>query len=424
MAISTLAYKLVMDHKQFTQGTVASRKELNLAKRLMVETKTPVQKLEDALGSLGGLFRKGAIDQNTYLIKSRELKKAFENEGKAAKDSDRKIKDHTNSINGMRDSIGTLIPGLTSFMNLLKSPAAAIAGTGAAIGVVVSAIKKFNAEMANQREGITKVAEVSQKLGIPVNSFLAIDKAARRSGISTETLGTSFQRMSRKVGDANRGVGEAVKIFDSLGVDFVKLGKLTPDQQFIKIQEAISGLPTHVEKLSAEAKIFDSEGVELIRISNLTTEGFKALKEELRQTGEALSEMDVKRILDTNDAVQQLEDTVTGRRRQAAVGTAPLYAEAATQAANISLLGRRANAFTGGRLTGTLVPQAIREGLRSTLGSAGVGAFEAFEAFSSFADKQQRRRIDGTDTSEKTERLLDKIEENTRSQLIVQEVNF
>jgi len=66
MAIETLAYKLVMDHKQFVSGSVASRKELNLAKKVMFETKTPAEKLETSLKSLGALYKKGAIDVHTY----------------------------------------------------------------------------------------------------------------------------------------------------------------------------------------------------------------------------------------------------------------------------------------------------------------------------------------------------------------------
>jgi len=73
MAIETLAYKLVMDHKQFVQGTVASRKELSLAKKLMVETRTPVEKLELSMKSLDAIYKKGAIDVHTYRRAQQQL---------------------------------------------------------------------------------------------------------------------------------------------------------------------------------------------------------------------------------------------------------------------------------------------------------------------------------------------------------------
>ena len=78
MAIQTLAYRLVMDHQQFVQGSVASRKELNLAKKLMIESQPPAEKLETAIASLGGLYRKGAIDAATFPRSVQSLKKRFE----------------------------------------------------------------------------------------------------------------------------------------------------------------------------------------------------------------------------------------------------------------------------------------------------------------------------------------------------------
>ena len=63
MAIATLAYKLVMDASPFKEGAVASRKELNLVKRLMAESKSEAEQLDDAMKGLESLFRKGAFGE-------------------------------------------------------------------------------------------------------------------------------------------------------------------------------------------------------------------------------------------------------------------------------------------------------------------------------------------------------------------------
>ena len=64
--IGSLAYKLTMDHSDFKRGAISTRRELSQAKRLFGETRTTTEKLGFAQKELGRLFKKGAIDTDTY----------------------------------------------------------------------------------------------------------------------------------------------------------------------------------------------------------------------------------------------------------------------------------------------------------------------------------------------------------------------
>ncbi len=66
MAIGTLAYKIMADHRGFMKNTIATRKELQQSKRLFEATKSPVKKYGEAVDRLAGLHRKGTISTKTF----------------------------------------------------------------------------------------------------------------------------------------------------------------------------------------------------------------------------------------------------------------------------------------------------------------------------------------------------------------------
>ncbi|MEM9410285.1 MAG: hypothetical protein AAGA30_04180, partial [Planctomycetota bacterium] len=81
--VHTLAYKLLIDSDQFTKGTVASRKEIAMAKREMRSMLTPAEKMEHSLEKLGQLAKKDARFQELYNRKLQQYNETLSRNAKA-----------------------------------------------------------------------------------------------------------------------------------------------------------------------------------------------------------------------------------------------------------------------------------------------------------------------------------------------------
>ena len=93
--VHTLAYKLFVDSHKFQKGIVATRSELNQAKRAMKDLLTPAERIEIEFAKLGKLLKKGAIDQELWNRKAEQLRKEYDEATGAAqkrRDAEEKLR--------------------------------------------------------------------------------------------------------------------------------------------------------------------------------------------------------------------------------------------------------------------------------------------------------------------------------------------
>ena len=74
VSIGALRYDIIADTQKFTSGIVATRRELTAARRLFRETRTPAENLGIEIEGVNRLFKKGAIDTQTYNRSLKALK--------------------------------------------------------------------------------------------------------------------------------------------------------------------------------------------------------------------------------------------------------------------------------------------------------------------------------------------------------------
>jgi len=248
MAISTLAYKITADTRGFNTNVAASRREMNLAKRVMTETESPASRLRASLNSLEAIYKKGLITSRQYA------------------DAQKRVRAE---ITGTVPGTSGLVKRLSGFAGVATRIVPQLAILTSGFLAVRSAIRSVSTALAD----IDRLGKAGLKLGIDPNALQAFEVAASRAGISTSTLETSLQRMTRKIGDAQRGTGEATNVFEALNLSVSDLAALQPDQQFLAIADKIGAMRTQTERLSATVKIFDSEGAAMVRVLGLGAEG-------------------------------------------------------------------------------------------------------------------------------------------------------
>ena len=236
----------------------------------------------------------------------------------------------------------------------------------------LAASAAFANEMRKSLSRLDEVAKVSRKLGIASEEFMALAHAARISGISQNTFAMAMQRMTRRVAEAAKGMGEAQGALKALRIDAEALAAMTPDQQFRKLAEAFQDVEGSSEQLRLAFKLFDSEGTAMLEMLRLSTEQLTELEHAAKRLGMTFSEGELAAIETFNDTLTTMQGAIEGLAGRSMV----MMIDGVT----------RLKEGLGGVLDDLkqivdLVPQAFRSGLGRMMTSGALPGL-----FGSFAD--------------------------------------
>lgn len=172
-------------------------------------------------------------------------------------------------------------------------------------------------------------AKVADRLNASQEQLAGLDLAARRAGVSTQTLQMGMQRMTRRIGEAAQGAGEAKGALKTLGLDAAALSMMTADQQFLAVADALDKVENGSQRVGLAMKIFDSEGVALLNAIQGGAAGLEESQRRAEQFGLAISRIDAAKIEEANDAIADVRDVFTGFANQIGIVLAPLITDMA-----------------------------------------------------------------------------------------------
>lgn len=180
-----------------------------------------------------------------------------------------------------------------------------------------------------------QLAKTSAKLGVLPNQLAGLRFAAEQTGVDIRKLDLGLQRMVRRVSEAAIGTGEAQGAIKELGLSAQDLARLSPDQQFAEIAEAMAQVKNQSDRVRLGFKLFDSEGVALINTLAAGREGLREYTEEAARLGLALGPRQLKNIEAAADAQNRLGRAFSGLGRQLAAVFAPAMRRGADAIANL-----------------------------------------------------------------------------------------
>ena len=166
-----------------------------------------------------------------------------------------------------------------SLFDLLPEPIKAVgASLQTALGplaiatTVVAAGKKF-------LDFTGELTDLSAKTGISTTALQTLSYVTEQAGVSLETVTGSVTKMSRALvsGDKN-----AVEGLAALKLETSDLLRLSPDQAFMKIGDAIATVPNPMERATLATKIFGKSGADLLPAF---TGNLAELAEQAKTTG-------------------------------------------------------------------------------------------------------------------------------------------
>lgn len=190
------------------------------------------------------------------------------------------------------------------FGKTLGSLASAWAATG---GAVVA----FTNQVANQ---IDKINDLSKRYGVAVEALSEFDHIARLSGTSIDQVAIGIQFLQRNMSEANRGVGAAVKVFDSLGFSVEGVSGRTKEASsaMYEIADRIAAIQDPAKQTELAIQIFGRSGAQLLPILREGSEGMRAMAADAEFLGVKLSSQAAANAAEFKDQMDRVGQAIRG----------------------------------------------------------------------------------------------------------------
>lgn len=254
------------------------------------------------------------------------------------------ITSRTQGLSKGLKSAGSMVGGFASRIGGLVTKfgplAAAITGVAGAAGMGMLVNRSF--------ETIDALAKAADAAGITTEAMAGLQRAGELSGVSAEQVTKGVQRMQRSLSaafqnvQAERGSAGVVKNFKQLGLSVEELRKLSPDDQFIAIGDALNNIPDAADRTRIAMETFGRDGVGMLNMFKGGAESVRAEIERTKELGLAPSREDAALIEQANDAWADMKNSFIGVANTLAIALAPAFTGIATTVTNVGIAIRQA----------------------------------------------------------------------------------
>jgi len=184
-----------------------------------------------------------------------------------------------------------------------KAAGIAVAATGAAAAAAFTKIAKDNIA------AFDKLAKVSGKIGVSVESLSALAHAAELTGVSQDTLNMALQRFTRRVAEAAKGEGVLSKVMEELGIQLRDSnGEMRATTDILAdYADAVQNAESDQERLRLAFKAFDSEGAALVNLLRNGSAGMRQLTNEAAKLGIVIDRSTAAKAEEFNDQLTRIK---------------------------------------------------------------------------------------------------------------------
>jgi hypothetical protein len=259
------------------------------------------------------------------------------------------------------DSIKRGLGGLTD-------TAKSVNGLLANLGVAVS-VAGLTAMVKSAIDTGDALDEMSQRVGVSVETLSVWKPAAEQSGVSGESFEKGLRKLSTTMVEAATGSADAARGFSAIGVEFKNQdGTLRgTDQVLLDLAERFKTMPDGAEKTALAVQLLGKSGAELIPFFNQGRDGINELSAEMQALGVQMSGETAAQAGAFNDALDNLKLATTSIGNQIIASLLP--------ALNDMAGGMVESAKEGGTL------RVILDGVVLVLKTLALGAATVGKAF-------------------------------------------
>lgn len=266
------------------------------------------------------------------------------------------------------DQTKTAFDSIKRGLGGLTDTAKSVNGVLANLGVAVS-VAGLTAMVKSAIDTGDALDEMSQRVGVSVETLSVWKPAAEQSGVSGESFEKGLRKLSTTMLEAATGSEDAVRGFSAVGVEFKNQdGTLrATDQVLLDLAERFKAMPDGAEKTALAVQLFGKSGAELIPFLNQGRDGINELAAEMQALGVQMSSETAAQAGNFNDALDKLKLATTSIGNQIIASLLP--------ALNDMAGGMVESAKQGGTL------RAILDGVVLVLKTLALGAATVGKAF-------------------------------------------
>lgn len=256
---------------------------------------------------------------------------------------------------------------------------------GTVIGDAIGkGLNKVGEALYNMTLGIAKdvdqLSKFSQQIGVSTESLSRLQYAAgQMANVSEQQFGMALRRMTRRIEEAKDGAGPAAAALERLGLSARELARMSPDQQFRKLAEAMKDAQSQGGRLRDTMAIFDTEGMPLVNMLAAGSDRIREFEEEADKLGVTVGQDLVADALAFQNELRKLDGVKKGLQQTIASELLPTLTQMTSKFTDADDAADRLDktsrvAATGVKLLATV--GAVVVGVFKTVGEA-LGAVGA-----------------------------------------------
>ena len=202
-----------------------------------------------------------------------------------------------NNVTGFKAKVASAAGGLRRFAG------AALAAVG--VGGLGYLVK-------SNMEAIDSTGKLARQLGVGTEQLMGLRHAAELTGAGAKSLDAGLATMAKRLGEAARGSGAATPALAELGLEAGKLIQMSPDQAFREIAGALEGIEEPAKRNAIAANLFSKANMGLLNTLAAGTAGIDAMIAEAKKLGRTLTEEQIAKVEEANDAMTRLKGAAAG----------------------------------------------------------------------------------------------------------------
>lgn len=244
----------------------------------------------------------------------------------------------------MADKLTFFIVGKDQYSKMMKSFKGQVQALKAPVTIAATAVAGLTAALfgiaKSTATAYDRVGKFSDRIGISTEALSKYHFAAELSGIRMETMNMAFQRMTRRIAEANKGTGVAVGALKDLGIELVEIAGMEPDKQFEVFARALDKVPGSGERARLAMQLFDSEGVAVLQMLKDGSGGLAEMRAEAEKFGRVVTEEGAAKAAEFNDSLTRMSAAFLGLKDTIAMKVMPFFTSAFNRLAEIIVANR------------------------------------------------------------------------------------
>jgi len=213
------------------------------------------------------------------------------------------------AFNSFNKSVGKAEGSVVSLTKTVAS-AVGVAGMGAFVQM--------------QGEAALQTIAYARALDASVREMSVFAKAGKEVFLTADQINGILKDTGERIGEAfSEGTGEAAEALEALNINVAEIVQLSPDQQLMKIAEAMQGVALAGER----SAIWEKLGNDLTLMDPLlrnNAKRFKEVRAEMIETGQVLTELEAQKLEAANQSFLRAQRSVEAFGEQMAVEAAPI----------------------------------------------------------------------------------------------------